>query len=77
MDGLRKTLNQFFAPQRAAKSKPGSYVAIRGDVRAIITRDGQGVWSCEIGGRHFSSVLLRELKAQLRELGFDLLKARP
>lgn len=73
---LKHQLNAAFRPERRKRSASGRYVAIRGDVRATVAKDHNGVWNCEIDGRHYSSVLHRELKAQLNELGFDILRAQ-
>jgi hypothetical protein len=72
---LSRTLNGFFSTPRQPKPQPGRYVAIRGDQRLHVAKVA-GVWRVtDSDDAALSSVLLGELKATLRDRGFDMLRA--
>lgn len=74
---LSKTLNDFLRPTPTKRKPSGRYVAVRGDVRAVIAKDRNGLWSVTIAGSTYSNSLLRDLKSQVADLGFDVLAEQP
>ena len=77
MKTLSTTLNSFFRPTPTKRKPSGRYLAIRGDVRAIVAKDRNGLWSVTIADTTYSNSLLRDLKSQVAGLGFDMLAEQP
>lgn len=75
MRTLQRHLDSMFGTRHNRKRNSGSYLAVQGNVSAVIERR-EDLWTTTIEGRTYRNSKLGDLKLQLEGLGYTVSRDR-